>query len=157
MKHPLFLYEPGATSGLLPGSSGIGGGEAGYFRLPGLLSPGVAVGADTTTCSPAGVCEWAPAPGPAPAGGPPRTLDSHWLDVAFFWYCSGWVEEAFFWPKNNTRVSAGTSLLHPLPSIVSPTQSQASKSCAAGRGLVVSSQGEISNVCDGPSHLSWGS
>lgn len=32
---------------------------------------------------------------------------------------TGWREEAFFWPKNNTRVSAGTSLLHPLPSIVS--------------------------------------
>lgn len=108
----------GPASGLLPGV-GLKAGEAGYFHLPRLLSPGVAVGADRATCSPAGICEWAPAPRPAPAGGPPRDAHSHWLDVAFFWYCSRWVEEAFFWPKNNTRVSAGTSLLHPLPSIVS--------------------------------------
>lgn len=58
-------------------------------------------------------------PGQRQQAAPPGRADSHWLDVAFFWYCSGWVEEAFFWPKNNTRVSAGTSLLHPLPSIVS--------------------------------------
>lgn len=117
------------------------------------------MGADRATCSPAGVCEWAPAPRPAPAGrgAPPGRADSHWLDVAFFWYCSGWVEEAFFWPKNNTGVSSGTSLLHPLPSIVSSTQSQASKYCAAGKGLVVSSPGEVSSACDGPGHLSWGS
>lgn len=78
------------------------------------------MGADKATCSPAGICEWAPAPRPAPAGGPPRdALTLTGLMSLFFWCCSSWVEEAFFWPKNNTRVSAGTSLLHPLPSIVS--------------------------------------
>lgn len=50
---------------------------------------------------------------------PPGRADSHWLDVVISSLAMAKQEEAFFWPKNNTRVSPGTSLLHPLPSIVS--------------------------------------
>ena len=50
---------------------------------------------------------------------PPGRADSHWLDVVISSIAMARQEEAFFWPKNNTRVSPGTSLLHPLPSIVS--------------------------------------
>lgn len=53
------------------------------------------------------------------AGAPPRRTDSHWLDTVVSGSAVARQEEAFFWPKNNTRVSPGTSLLHPLPSIVS--------------------------------------
>lgn len=49
---------------------------------------------------------------------PPGRADSHWLDVVISSIAMARQEEAFFWPKNNTRVSPGTSLLHPLPSIV---------------------------------------
>lgn len=51
--------------------------------------------------------------------GCPRRADSHWLDTVVSSTAVARQEEAFFWPKNNTRVSPGTSLLHPLPSIVS--------------------------------------
>lgn len=61
-------------------------------------------------------------------------------------------EEAFFWPQNNTRVSPGTSLLHPLPSIVSATQSQATGLYVAGGGGGVQGGEQerlaVSNVCD---------
>jgi hypothetical protein len=55
---------------------------------------------------------------PQAGGPPPGRADSHWLDVAFSSIAVARLKEAFFWPKNNTRVSTGTSLLHPLPSIV---------------------------------------
>ena len=48
-----------------------------------------------------------------------RRADSHWLDTVVSGTAVARQEEAFFWPKNNTGVSPGTSLLHPLPSIVS--------------------------------------
>lgn len=73
-------------------------------------------------------------PGRAVGGRPPQARG---LSLAGH-RCSGTTaarqEEAFFWPKNNTRVSPGTSLLHPLPSIVSTTQSQAPGLCAAWEG-----------------------
>lgn len=58
-----------------------------------------------------------PARGPPPP--PARRADSHWLDTVVSSTAVAGQEEAFCWPKNNTRVSPGTSLLHPLPSIVS--------------------------------------
>lgn len=74
-------------------------------------------------------------PGRAAGGRPPRRADSHWLDtVVLAPQRPAGREEAFFWPKNNTRVSPGTSLLHPLPSIVSTTQSQAAGLSAAWKG-----------------------
>lgn len=69
------------------------------------------------------------------AGGPPAgRADSHWLDPVVSGTAAAGQEEAFFWPENNTRVSPGTSLLHPLPSIVSAAQSQAAGLYAAWNG-----------------------
>lgn len=85
------------------------------------------------------------------AGGPPAgCADSHWLDPVVSGTAAAGQEEAFFWPENNTRVSPGTSLLHPLPSIVSAAQSQAAGLYAAWNGGAggVQGAGEVSNVCD---------
>lgn len=78
--------------------------------------------------------------------------DSHWLDTAVSGTAVAGQEEAFFWPKNNTRVSPGTSLLHPLPSIVRlrtiPGRGALHRQGRGGMG-----PGEVSNVCATPPGL----
>lgn len=122
-------------------AASLGAEKPSYFRLPQLLTgssqrpQAEGVGADRATCSPAGLCEWAPAPRP-PDGKrppPPGRADSHWLDVVISSIATARREEAFFWPKNNTRVSPGTSLLHPLPSIVSCSTIPGSAQPGGGR------------------------
>lgn len=79
--------------------------------------------------------------------GRPRRADSRWLDTVVSGPAVARQEEAFFWPENNARVSLGTSLLHPLPSIVSqhtiPGRLALHKQEGGGTG-----PGEISNVYD---------
>lgn len=120
VKHPLFFISQRAISGhvLLPGGGELGGGER-YFRSPQLLSLGAGYrrggGGGQTGLR---ALRQAFVNGPR-LPGRPRRADSHWLDTVVSSAAVARQEEAFFWPKNNTRVSPGTSLLHPLPSIVS--------------------------------------
>lgn len=77
--------------------------------------------------------------------GCPRRADSHWLDTVVPSAAVARQEEAFFWTKNNARVSPGTSLLHPLPSIVSHYTIPGRLALHSGEGGGMG-PGEISNV-----------
>lgn len=126
VKHPLFLYEPGEFLVSFLAAVGLKAEKLVIFVYPGFCLREWRQGRTGLRALQQAFVNGPQLPGrhqqtaphPHPPGRRLSTL-SGLMSLFSGIAVAGWREEAFFWPKNNTRVSAGTSLLHPLPSIVS--------------------------------------